>query len=268
MDLRIRLLRAGSQDPGEIRRLIATDDNRVFSLLVTVCSIVLLLSCTLWQIFDPESMEHWAREDGPFEYATALLYGLAAIFFGILAKRSAFPYTKTRGWGYVFLLVWLFGTFFIMGEEISWGQRIVGFETPENIKALNYQDELTVHNLQFVYDKFTNSQTAIFHANALSLVMVLVGVVFPAVALSAWGRQLIQRFSFPVVPGCYSILFIGGFVYGRYLTDFAVDPQYAPYEVREFIWSLGVFLFAIHGFFRPYDLYRTRPPERLGMTAK
>jgi hypothetical protein len=32
-------------------------------------------------------------------------------------------------------------------EEISWGQRIFGIETPNSFKDLNYQGETTVHNL-------------------------------------------------------------------------------------------------------------------------
>jgi len=39
---------------------------------------------------------------------------------------------------------------FISGEEISWGQRILGFEAPEALREINEQDELTVHNISGV----------------------------------------------------------------------------------------------------------------------
>ena len=39
--------------------------------------------------------------------------------------------------------------FFIVagGEEISWGQRIFGFESPEQVLELNKQGETNVHNI-------------------------------------------------------------------------------------------------------------------------
>ena len=39
---------------------------------------------------------------------------------------------------------------FVAGEEISWGQRILGFATPDALAALNRQDEFNVHNIRYV----------------------------------------------------------------------------------------------------------------------
>ncbi|EJF08030.1 pectate lyase [Pontibacter sp. BAB1700] len=36
-------------------------------------------------------------------------------------------------------------------EEISWGQRIFNLETPDNIKAINVQDELNLHNIRLFH---------------------------------------------------------------------------------------------------------------------
>ena len=36
---------------------------------------------------------------------------------------------------------------FAAGEEISWGQRIFGFATPDLLMTLNEQKEFTVHNI-------------------------------------------------------------------------------------------------------------------------
>jgi hypothetical protein len=36
---------------------------------------------------------------------------------------------------------------FIAGDEISWGQRLLGITTPQQIAAENLQNEVTVHNL-------------------------------------------------------------------------------------------------------------------------
>jgi hypothetical protein len=49
--------------------------------------------------------------------------------------------------GFLLLAV---GAFLIAGEEISWGQRIFGVETPEELQALNRQGEVGVHNISSV----------------------------------------------------------------------------------------------------------------------
>jgi hypothetical protein len=49
----------------------------------------------------------------------------------------------------VFLLLAV-GAFLVAGEEISWGQRILGVETPEKLRALNRQGEIGVHNVSAV----------------------------------------------------------------------------------------------------------------------
>lgn len=251
--------RAAINLPGMMRPA-AINKDRMFRLLVITGSILLLFSLAVWQIVSPESMDRWAREDGPFENVTAIFYGAAAVVFGILARRGLFPKTSTRGWGHAFLVAWALGAFFIMGEEISWGQRIFGLETPDTIKALNIQDEFNIHNLEFVVDNFYVINAKIFYASTHSALMLLVGVILPLTVLSGWGRRLIQRFAFPVVPACYSVLFLGALFYGKYLTHFAIDPN-SSYELREFMWSLGILLFAVHGLVRSCDLYRLQPSE-------
>jgi hypothetical protein len=36
---------------------------------------------------------------------------------------------------------------FVFGEELSWGQRLFGFGTPEPLQEINNQDEVTLHNV-------------------------------------------------------------------------------------------------------------------------
>ena len=47
--------------------------------------------------------------------------------------------------------------FFIVccGEEISWGQRILGIETPDLIRSVNVQNEISLHNI-FSSSVFSN----------------------------------------------------------------------------------------------------------------
>ena len=49
----------------------------------------------------------------------------------------------------LFFLVGI-GLFFIAGDEISWGQRLIGLTTPEKLEAANVQGEITFHNLSSI----------------------------------------------------------------------------------------------------------------------
>ncbi|TLM85782.1 hypothetical protein [Pseudarthrobacter sp. NamE5] len=44
------------------------------------------------------------------------------------------------------------GVLFLTGEEISWGQRIFGWNTPEDLQEVNRQGETTVHNIRGVQE--------------------------------------------------------------------------------------------------------------------
>jgi len=214
-----------------------------------------LFVLTLWQLFEPDSMGWWAEEDGPFEYATAVVYGVSTVIFGIMAKRGDFPLNSARHLGRAILVIGALGCFFIMGEEISWGQRLIGFETPEAWADINYQDETTLHNLDWVYTNFTSSKTGIFRANLFNLMMVGFGVALPVIALMPWARSMIARLAIPIIPLRYALLFAGAWLYGKYLVSYA-DHFNTPPEVREFLFSIGILMFALTGLRRPWELYR------------
>jgi hypothetical protein len=89
-------------------------------------------------------------EDGPVEYL-----GAAGLFVAAICFFVAFIRARRARTGLILKLsllvlaaVFLFGA----GEEVSWGQRIFGVETPESIAEANKQDEITVHNLTLFND--------------------------------------------------------------------------------------------------------------------
>lgn len=85
----------------------------------------------------------WA-EDGPMEYLTVVLLLLAAWLAVRAMRRPDAGFTKAeRG----LLIAFAVGLVFLAGEEISWGQRILGIETPEALKQSNVQGEINLHNL-------------------------------------------------------------------------------------------------------------------------
>jgi len=99
-------------------------------------------------------------EDGFFESLTAIC-AFAASFLLAGSIRSA------RNWPIRRFLLVLAALFFVFGmEEISWGQRILGWKTPPGLSAFNYQNESNIHNffnpiLRFAYPIF-NAGLAMF----------------------------------------------------------------------------------------------------------
>lgn len=56
---------------------------------------------------------------------------------------------------------------FVAGEEIAWGQRLLGLQTPEQLREINLQEELTVHNISGVLQFFN---VALFLTSAWAMV--------------------------------------------------------------------------------------------------
>lgn len=89
-------------------------------------------------------LQHWLREDGVVEWLTVA--GLVALA-GLCVHRCVVLWRDRPP---AFLVVTaLAGAAFIFGagEEISWGQRLLGLEPPAWFAEHNRQSEINVHNL-------------------------------------------------------------------------------------------------------------------------
>lgn len=85
------------------------------------------------------------REDGVLEWATALAF-IAAVLFSIrLARRLA---QDREVWLAVLYGLLALALLFATLEEISWGQRVFGLETPEYFVERSTKPEINVHNLR------------------------------------------------------------------------------------------------------------------------
>lgn len=93
-------------------------------------------------VWAPDLFRQWMQEDGWVEWTTFAAF-LAA---GVLAFRSGLS-APTRPRLERIVLVGL-GAFclFVAGEEISWGQRLIGFRPPDVFLESNYQQEANLHN--------------------------------------------------------------------------------------------------------------------------
>lgn len=131
-----------NHSPGPGRSLLSNPPWRRISTparLLFVGSLLLMLN---WVVFFRHQLY---EEDGVFESATAVIALAAGIVFVCLAVRRL-PVRQRITYG---LLAAAF-VFFAM-EEISWGQRLIGWQTPEAWKSANIQHETNLHNLLSEY---------------------------------------------------------------------------------------------------------------------
>lgn len=110
------------------------------------------------------SFPEWVwREDGFFEYLTVgiLLFASICVFAALRRGYSTFNrMSRVLLYGFGVLL------FLAVMEEISWGQRILGVETPETLKAVNAQEEINVHNLFVGYNEIIRMVLALVVSSA------------------------------------------------------------------------------------------------------
>ena len=145
-------------------------------------------------------------DDGPIEWSQFICYALACVAgAGIAYKR----FKAGHPWQALLFLGFAFANFFIAGEEIAWGQRIFGLQTPDELKAINHQGEITVHNIQIVQDAF-------------NFVLFLAGV-YGSVAYFANQKLRIERYgdqaNYLFVPPLFlvpSFLVVFGYKFIRY----------------------------------------------------
>jgi hypothetical protein len=180
----------------------------MLSRLSTVEKLILLLVTIIiaigYYLFysNVTRFEQFVQEDGIAEWLTVagLLMGSIVCFyrFGALLKvRSKWFLFVTFGLG-LFL-------FFAAGEEISWGQRIFGIETPEYFQQHNAQQETNLHNLIVGGVKLNKLIFSVILVGLLSIFLLIVPLLHQK---SEAVRKLLDRSAIPV-PQWYQVI---GFV--------------------------------------------------------
>ena len=155
------------------------------SLTGAICLVVLSIAVVsvILRTYNSALLSYLAHEDGVFENLEAIDYliAAAALFYVTFAMRLR--------------NIWVLGValMFLMagGEEISWGQRLLGVDTPEGLKAVNVQGETNLHNLEALNGSI--------RAMALAVLWGLF-VLVPLANLYDPTKKLIRKLGFPVAP--------------------------------------------------------------------
>lgn len=219
-------------------------------LLIILTAAFLGLSFSIYAFLDVETISNLGREDGLYESLTALFFlaGAVVAFLVFLKKKS---------WFLLLLAVFLF---FGMGEEISWGQRIFGFKTPEAVSKINVQHEFNLHNVEAVNSRTFNRTDRLGWSRLLSinflykLFWFAFGVLLPLGAyLFGFVGKLAGRLRIPIPPLSLGIFFLVNYLVmktmGALLTNRAFQYLDSLGEIYECGTAL-VFLVVCWAFFK------------------
>jgi hypothetical protein len=205
----------------------------------------IFLTVLLIGLVDLPLYERLIHEDGPIESGTLLL----AILTAIGAAAVAYQLWKLQ-WPRWLVFCWVLfavGSFVLAGEEMSWGQRQLGFAGPDALTAANFQNEANAHNLLTPW--------------ALSATYTIVGVYGVGVGHALWRRlPRVGEFADLLAPPLRSVAApwfgVHAVVYAWYSvvepimrafgSDFAVDDHLRKLgEPSEFILGVGFLVFAL-----------------------
>jgi len=144
-------------------------------------------------------------EDGPLENLATLLTLGAGLLFGIAYIR----HKKQRP--YLFLAL-AFLMLFVFFEEISWGQRFFGLDTPDTFERINAQKELNLHNYTPIY-KYVNGVVY------TGLDLYLIGLPLLILVVSGL-HKLLLKFKIPIPsPAVAFLAFINYFLFTYIFED-------------------------------------------------
>jgi hypothetical protein len=139
---------------------------------VAACAYVAF--CLWFAANRPDAYREAMQEDRLVEWASVVVFAAAGVAQLIRAARSRLPFD---------LLVALF-LLFVAGEEMSWGQRLLGLTPPSYFLEHNTQQEMNLHNFGSVFGG---------PKGPFTLVLLGYAVLMPLVAFTGPGRSVLRR---------------------------------------------------------------------------
>ena len=210
----------------------------------------LAMGNSLLAITIPE--DHFFELIGAFSFlVTSLLF-----FYGFwLARKSPDKTRASLVKRFVYLglaLLFLFGA----GEEISWGQRLLGFETPAAISEVNRQEEFNLHNLSaWEASQFLDPD------RLFDIFWFLLAVFTPAVALVVPSFKKFAGQFIPIVFWGIGVLFLYNYLWAK-LAKILFSAAYAferisfAQAIQEVKESNYAIIFILVGLYAIWDLKR------------
>jgi len=192
--------------------------------------------------FSPRHYAGFFRDDGFNECLTVAAQLLSAGFFFAVFFRLKKLKAKSA---WLYLLLSLF-CFWVAGEELSWGQRLINLQIPDFFMKYNDNQSLNIHNLYF-FAPWEDEITLIFYLAG--------GLFLPPVL--CWASGLRSFFARHNLPFPFAEITLG-MTFGLLVEFYAALrlKYYAEfaYEAVELFFALSLLWVAVYNYLKSREL--------------
>ena len=215
---------------------------------ILIISFLIVIASYFIIFLDEPTLLKLGVEDGPIENMGAISFLVGASLYLLAYIKTATPrdfFSIRKRRIYLLIAILLFLSF---GEEISWGQRILDWESSEILKKLNKQGETNIHNLRAVEDLILPDGTK-FNINLLYKWFWGVYCIFvPCLAASHQNfRKFFDWMGLPVPPISIGALYLTNFVIAQTIFTTQDLPRLVNYTFDELQESNYAFILAVLG---------------------
>ena len=148
-------------------------------VFANLCVFGLIAGFSALSVLNPDVYYQHVQEDQPLEWATFWGFMAAAVLF----MRAAILQRERRQLPWFFAGLATFCVLVAM-EEISWGQRLLGYSPPLYFLENNYQQELNLHNVM---------ATSLRKQTARRAFSSLYGLLLPLLERIPAGHELLAK---------------------------------------------------------------------------
>jgi cell division protein FtsW (lipid II flippase) len=168
--------------------------------ILVLCAVAVLVALGFIFVWtSTPRFEQYIREDGIVEWLT--VFGLLAASFVCIYRVVNKPRNATALFLLTSLVLGLL-LFIAAGEEISWGQRIFGLQTPEYFREKNLQSETNFHNLKVNGIEINRFVFSYLLITALVIYLVIFPLLYKR---KQWMKTFADRWGIPIPQG-YQVL--------------------------------------------------------------
>lgn len=226
---------------------ISLTEKLVLAAVVVMIVVGFLLLYTDYALYTA-----YTTEDSLVEWLTVLglLMGSWVCF------SRAFRIGTSKGVLFLVTALVMGGVLFLAaGEEISWGQRLFGIESPEYFKKNNTQAETNIHNLIVGGVRINRWIFSFLLSAVLAFYLIILPILYRT---KSWARRLVKFWGVPLPKTYQTVFTVVLFVVVTQLMD---DPE--EWELLEC--GIAFLLFLVIAFpVNKEDFTRAVPPSREG----
>lgn len=191
--------------------------------------LLLYLMFSIIKLWPFDFFKKIVQEDNFVENTQFFVVLISSIISFLIAKY----FIKINKIFFILYLIFTIILFLIAGDEISWGQRILNYKTPQKIEIQNTQNELTFHNLESV-------------VNYIWIIYLIISIYGSLSHLLKFPIKYQKIFNFFSIPWFASSYFIFSLIYHSIALPWKNHHIGDWSEITELVMYLGIFFYCLN----------------------